>query len=101
MNGNLISTKIVAFLLYQAYIELKRFQHFHDDLHRDWLIGFDKSVGREEAQRLLKDVGKVSADHKSKPKQQNAMTPTPLSSPNEKNYHRSMLAHDGRQPFSH
>mmetsp|Transcript_2108 Transcript_2108/g.3861 ORF Transcript_2108/g.3861 Transcript_2108/m.3861 type:complete len:583 (+) Transcript_2108:65-1813(+) len=43
----------------KAYISLKRFQLLYDDLHRDWLIGFIKSVGTKEAHRLLKDVGKV------------------------------------------
>lgn len=44
---------------HQAYHKLKRFRVYIDDLHREWLVGFSQSMGKNEALRLLKDVGKV------------------------------------------
>lgn len=43
----------------EAYHKLKRFRVYIDDLHREWLVGFSQSMGKNEALRLLKDVGKV------------------------------------------
>jgi hypothetical protein len=43
----------------KKYMHLSRKKQYEDDLHRLWLKGFVQNVGAVEAQRLLKDVGKL------------------------------------------
>lgn len=47
------------------HMVLKRLIYYHDDLYQDWLAGFVDSVGTNEAQRLLEDVGKVATLNKT------------------------------------